>query len=48
MTPSTQKKTKKNFDPIFNHEGLLKSQKLERIFPIEKKLNFLNIKSGFL
>ena len=37
----------KNFDPIFNHEGVLKTIECQCTFFIDNRLNFLNIKSDF-
>jgi len=37
----------KNFHPIFNHEGLLKTMECRSTFFIDNRLNFLNIKSDF-
>ena len=49
MTPRTQKNPEipKNFDPVFNHEGVPKIDFFCQDFFIEKRLNFLNMKSDF-
>ena len=42
MTPNTKKNPEipKNFDPVFNHEGLLKSQKRVLDLPDRKRAEF--------
>ena len=49
MTPSTKKNPEipKNFDPVFMHEGMPIIDFFSIANLLEKRLNFLNIKSDF-
>ena len=49
MTPRTQKNPEipKNFDPVFNHEGVPKIDFCGNFVHIQKRLNCLNIQSDF-